>query len=251
MRHGSMQFATPPITPAVKGLLILSGALFILQLSLEQFWGFSLTPILGFVPARLPHGWFWQLLTYSFLHASMFHVLFNLLVVWTVGSELESLWGIRTFLAFYVVCAVGAALTHGVFSLLGIGPDAYTPVIGSSGVVYGLLLAYGILFGDRMMYFFLLFPMQARYFVLLLGGVELVSSVFSGKDGGVSHLAHLGGMVTGFGFLAAMAAWRKQQRLQLAKEHVSRERKKRLKKAGHLRLIPGSEDDDDDPKHWN
>jgi membrane associated rhomboid family serine protease len=249
MQRGPMQFATPPVTPVVKALLIASGALFLVQLSLEQFAGFSLSPILGFVPARLVNGWIWQLLTYSFLHASLFHVLFNLLVVWTVGSELEGLWGAKTFTGYYVVCAVGAALTHGIFSLVGFGPGAFAPVIGSSGVVYGLLLAYGILFGDRTMYFFMLFPMQARYFVMLLGGVELVSSVFSGRDG-VSHLAHLGGMVTGFAFLAGMASWRKRQRFQATKDHVSHERKKRLKKAGHLRIVKGREEDDD-PKTWN
>jgi membrane associated rhomboid family serine protease len=230
-------------------VLISSGVLFLLQLILETFGGFSLTPLLGFVPVRMLSGWFWQLFTYSFLHASMFHLLFNLLVIWTVGSELESLWGSRTFTAFYVVCALGAALTHGGFALLGIGGGPETPVIGSSGVVYGLLLAYGILFGERTMYFFMLFPMQARFFVLLLGAVELVSSVFSGRDG-VSHLAHLGGMVAGFGCLAAMALWKKRQRLAAATDHVSKERKKRLKKAGHLRLVPGSEEEDE-PKHWN
>lgn len=248
-RYPAAQFGGPPITPVVKVFLILCVALFLVQASLEQFAGISLSPTLGFVPARLLNGWIWQLFTYSFLHGSLFHVLFNLLVVWTVGSELESLWGARTFLAFYAVCALGAALTHGVFSLVGIGPGAFAPVIGSSGVVYGLLLAYGILFGDRQMYFFMLFPMPARYFVMVLGAVELVSSVFSGRDG-VAHLAHLGGMATGFAFLIGMAAWRKRQKLQSARDFVASERKKRLKKAGHLRLVDGQEEDEE-PKSWN
>lgn len=250
MQRGPAQFAVPPVTPVVKGLLIATVVLFLLQMALEQFAGFSLSPVLGFVPARLLSGWIFQLFTYAFLHASMFHVLFNLLIVWTVGSDLERLWGSKTFLAYFAVCAVGAALTHGIFSLAGIGQGAMAPVVGSSGVVYGLLLAYGILFGDRVMYFFMLFPMQARYFVMLLGGIELISSVFSNRDG-VSHLAHLGGMVAGFACLAGMAQWRKRQRFEAAKDHVSQERKKRLKKAGHLRLVPGQEDGDDDPKTWN
>ncbi len=250
MQRGPVQLAVPPVTPVVKGILIATGVLFLLQLSLEQFFSFSLSPVLGFVPARLLNGWIFQLFTYAFLHASLFHVLFNLLIVWTVGSDLERLWGTRTFLAYFAVCAVGAALTHGIFSLAGLGPGAFAPVIGSSGVVYGLLLAYGILFGDRVMYFFMLFPMPARYFVMLLGGIELFSSVFSSRDG-ISHLAHLGGMVVGFLFLAGMARWRKRERFQAAKDHVSAERKKRLKKAGHLRLVPGSEEDDDEPKTWN
>lgn len=250
MPRGSPQMMTPPVTPVVRAVLIASGAIFLLQLTLEQFAGFSLANIFGFVPARLLQGWIWQPFTYSFLHADIFHVLFNLLVIWTVGGELEQLWGMKTFAAFYFVCALGAALTHGVFSLFSVGPGAWAPVIGSSGVVYGMLLAYGILFGERTMYFFMLFPMQARYFVLLLGGVELVSSVFSGRDG-ISHLAHLGGMATGFAFLASMAAWRQRQKFRAAQDYVSAERKKRLKKANHLRLVNGEEQDDDDPKHWN
>lgn len=250
MRRGSMQFATPPVTPVVKVLLASSGAIFLLQLSLEVFSGISLAPVLGFVPARLAEGWLWQLFTYSFLHAGLFHLLFNLLVIWTVGGELEGLWGARTFLTFYLVCGVGAALAHGLFTLAGLTPGAMAPVIGSSGVVYGLLLAYGILFGDRVMYFFLLFPMEARYFVLLLGGIELISSVFYGKDG-VAHLAHLGGMLAGFLFLMSMAGWRRRMRNRSERDQNSRERRKRLKKAGHLRLVPGSEEDDEDPKHWN
>lgn len=250
MPRGTPQFATPPVTPAVKAVLIASGVMFVLGLALEQFGGIHLSEVLGFVPGRFVQGWVWQPFTYAFLHASMFHVLFNLLVVWTVGAELELLWGTKTFTAFFVVCALGAALFHGLFAVFGIGAGPWAPVVGSSGVVYGLLLAYGILFGDRTMYFFMLFPMPARYFVLLLGGVELVSSVFSGRDG-ITHLAHLGGMVAGFAFLAGMAAWRKRMKLRAAKDHVSAERKKRLKKANHLRLINGAEEDDDDPKTWN
>jgi membrane associated rhomboid family serine protease len=117
-------------------------------------------------------------------------------------------------------------------------------------VVYGLLLAYGILFGDRIMYFFMLFPMPAKYFVALLGGVELVSSVFYG-GGGVAHLAHLGGILFGFLFLMAMAAWRRRARTENVTAQAHRNRQKRLKKAGHLRLVQGEEEDDDGPKHWN
>ncbi len=240
----------PPLTPVVKGLLIVTAAFFLLNLSLETFAQISLTGLLGFVPARLAQGWIWQLVTYSVLHSGLFHLLFNLLVIWTVGGELERLWHTRTFLGFLLTCAVGASITYGLFSLVGIGPGPMVPVVGSSGMVYGLLLAYGILFGDRMMYFFLLFPMQARYFVMLLGAIELVSSVFYSRSG-VAHLAHLGGMGAGFLFLVSMAAWRKRAKQRAAKDYVSAERKKRLKKAGHLRLVPGSEEDDDDPKTWN
>jgi membrane associated rhomboid family serine protease len=248
-RPASVQFATPRMTPVVKIVLIASAVLFVLDL-VGQRTGFSLSAWFGFVPARLLEAWVWQPFTYPFLHAGLFHLLFNLLVIWTIGAELEALWGTRTFVGFFFVCAVGAAMTHGVFSLLGIGPGALSPVVGSSGVVYGLLLAYGLLFGERTMYFFMLFPMPAKYFVALLGAIELVSSVFYGQSG-VAHLAHLGGMLFGFLFLASMAAWRRRARTDHQEAQVQRDRQKRLKKAGHLRLVQGEEEDENSPKHWN
>ncbi len=246
MNRFAPQLAAPPMTPLVKGVLIASVLFFLLQLAGDSL-GFSLVGVLGFVPAKLAEGWIWQVFTYVFLHGGLFHMLFNLLVIWSVGGELENLWGTKVFAAFFVVCAVGAAIVHGIFSLVSIGPGALSPVVGSSGVVYGLLLAYGILFGERMMYFFLLFPMPAKYFVMILGAIELVSSVFYGKDG-ISHLAHLGGMAFGFFFLISMAAWRRRSRGDHKFAQEERERKKRLKKAGHLRLVA---EEDEDPKHWN
>jgi membrane associated rhomboid family serine protease len=251
MKHSSAQIAVPRMTPVVRVVLILSVVLFFVQLLSEQA-GIALSPWFGFVPARLLDGWIWQPFSYPFLHAGLFHLLFNLLVIWSIGSELEALWGWRTFLGFFFVCAIGAAICHGLVSLTGIGPGVQHPVIGSSGVVYGLLLAYGILFGERVMYFFLLFPMQARYFVMILGAVELVSSLAYGKDG-VSHVAHLGGMLFGFLFLMAMAAWRQRSRAEYQEQKAEKERKKRLKKADHLRLVRGKPNDEDEggPQSWN
>ena len=250
MQRESMQFAMPRMMPFTKGLLIVSGVVFLLQLICATFLGFSLEPILGFVPARLLNFWLWQLFTYPFLHAGLFHLLFNLLVIWSIGNELEALWRFRTYLGFFLVCVLGAALFHGIFSLFGVGQGALVPVIGSSGFVYGLLLAFGILFGDRPMYFFMLFPMPARFFVLLLGGIELISSVFYGHDG-ISHLAHLGGMLFGFIFLMAMAAWRRRNRVETIAAREAKDRQRRLKQASHLRLVRPEKDEDDEPTHWH
>lgn len=250
MNRSPAQFSIPPVSQAVKAILILSCALFLVDLTLANFAGFSLAPILGFVPARILDGWLWQPITYAFLHSGLFHILFNLLIVWSVGSELEKLWGTATFVGFFFVCAVGGAIGYGIFSLAGIGGGPSNPVVGSSGVVYGLLLAYGILFGDRLMYFFMIFPMPAKYFVMILGAVEMISAVFYGKDG-VAHLAHLGGMLSGFLYMIAMAAWRQRAKNELSEEWAARERQKRIKKAGHLKLVPGSEEEEGKPKHWN
>lgn len=249
MNRYTSQYAVPRVSPVVKILLIVSAVVFFATLVLERAAGISLVEIFGFTPARLLQGFLWQPFTYVFLHATFFHLLFNLLVIWTVGSELEELWGRKTFLSYLVVCGVGAAITYGLFSLVGIGPGPNVPVVGSSGIVYGLLLAYGILFGDRTMYFFMLFPMPARYFVMLLGGIELVSSVFY-SNGGVAHLAHLGGMAFGFLFLVSMAQWRKREKVDFKARQAEKDRQKRLKKANHLKLVPG-EEGDDEPKHWN
>ncbi len=243
----------PKISPVVKSLLILNTAIFLLQLILQTALSLDLSLTLGFVPARLAEGWIWQPITYAFLHGSLFHIMFNLLILWSIGSELETSWGSKVFCAYYFVGIVGAAISYGFFSIVGLGLPAGQPVIGSSGAIYALLLAYGILFGDRTLYFFMLFPMPARYFVMILGGVELISSVFYSKSG-VAHTAHLGGMLSGFLFLMAMAQWRQRKKAEMNGELNNKARKKRLEKANHLKLVskgsPGS-DDEDSGKHWN
>jgi membrane associated rhomboid family serine protease len=243
------QIGVPPMTKIVKVMLILCGLSFVLQLSLASL-GYPIEGILGFVPAYLAKGFLWQPFTYVFLHAGIFHLLFNLLILWSIGAELEGLWGSKTFASYLLVCGLGAALFHGLFSLAGFGTGLNAPVVGSSGIVFGLLLAYGILFGERTMYFFMLFPMQAKYFVMLLGGVEIISSVFYSKSG-VAHLAHLGGMLFGFGFLVAMARWRQRSKAEIREAQEMKERQKRLKKAGHLKLVKGDDEDSNDPSQWN
>jgi len=251
--RGQQQFYMPKISPLVKVLLIVNTAVFLLQLVLQNAMGIDIGQILGFVPARLASGWIWQPFTYAFLHGGLFHILFNLLILWSIGSELENIWGSRLFGIYYFVCILGAAITYAIFSLFDIGYGPNHPVIGSSGAVYGLLLAYGILFGDRTLYFFMLFPMPARYFVLLLGAIELISSVFYARNG-IAHTAHLGGMVSGFLLLMAMAHWRQRKKAELSGEKDRVARKKRLKQATHLKLINPADnepDDDDKPSHWN
>ncbi len=244
----------PRMTPFVKGMLIASVVGLLAYLGLKSA-GFNLAAVLGFVPARVLDLWLWQPFTYVLLHGSLLHLLFNGLILWSLGSELEAGWGTKLFGVYWVVCGLGAALTYGIFSVIGIGPGPVEPVIGSSGAVYGLLAAYGILYGDRPLYFFMLFPMPARYFVLVLGGVELISSVFY-SNAGVAHLAHLGGMITGVVFLAALARWRQRMRGDLVRDRQRQDRQQRLQKSGHLKLVQGKggrNDDDGGPAsgRWN
>jgi membrane associated rhomboid family serine protease len=238
--------AMPQMGPVVKTILIVCAVLFLGQLVLQSAFDINLSLYLGFVPARLVDFWLWQPFTYCFLHAGPIHLLFNLLVIWSMGSELEIRWGSRAFLLYFFASALGGAILYGLFAWLGIAAlGSNYPVIGSSAAVYGLLMAYGLLFGDRILYFFLLFPMPAKYFVLILGGMELISSLFY-SNSGIAHMAHLGGMITGFFVLLAMAAWNRRSKNEGGK-------KRKLRKSSHLRLVNtlDEEDEPSDPRRWH
>lgn len=191
----SYQFGPGPVTPAVKALLIANGVAFLAQIVMPV-----LTVYGGLTPAAVLESlWVWQPLTYMFLHAGLTHLVFNMLALWMFGTELEQIWGTRAFARFYLLCGLGAAATTMVASLLPF-PFAdflyVTPTVGASGAVYGLLAAFGILFANRPIYMYFLFPVPARIFVLITGAITLLMSVTS-SGGGVAHLAHLGGLATG------------------------------------------------------
>lgn len=176
--------------PAVKHLLIINGLVF-LALS---------TPILSEFIFRYGALWPfgsglfepWQLVTYMFLHAGFGHIFFNLFALWIFGQQIEAYWGTQRFAIYYLLTGIGAALLH-----LAIGGGG-APTVGASGAVYGILLAFGMMFPDR--YIMLLIPpvpIKAKYFVLIFGLIELASGVMRSSSG-VAHFAHLGGMVVGF-----------------------------------------------------
>jgi len=206
---GSFQ---PRLTPAVKHILISIVVIFLVQQSFHQFAGISIERLLGFAPVTFFLGpYLWQLLTYPFLHGSLSHILFNGLVLYLLGSELEGRWRTVPFLKYFFVCAMGGAVLQSLIwgICLLFFPDAASylgniPVIGASGALYGLFMAFGRIYGDTNVLVFFLFPMKAKNFVLLLFGIELVSAVFynaTGNDGRVAHLVHLGGLITGYIYL--------------------------------------------------
>ncbi len=178
--------------PAVKMLLILNFTIYLLQ------WLLSLTGGEGFVfsyvalSPRIWDGQIWQLVTYMFLHGDPWHILFNMLGLWMFGKELEMVWGSNQFLKYYFICGVGAGLTFLLFSK-GV-------VIGASGAVFGLLLAFGLTFPDQIILMSLLFPIKAKYMVLIYGVLTFMNIAKPSGDG-VAHFAHLGGMVFGFIYL--------------------------------------------------
>ncbi len=159
---------------------------------------------LGLVPIDLLHGRLWQLVTYMFLHGSLWHIAFNMLALWMFGSQLEFVWGARRFIQYYFVTGIGAGITNAVLQ-----PHSSTPIIGASGAIYGLLLAYGMFFPNRQILIYFLFPMKAKHFVILFGAIELLSSVplLRNLSDGVAHLAHLGGLLFGFLYLKRIP-WR-------------------------------------------
>jgi len=187
----------PPLTWVVRNLIIVTGALFVLTYLPAVMFGWTLPFVLfGLRPFDVIHRLFlWQPFTYLFLHGGFFHVIFNLFALWMFGSELERLWGPRRFLTYFFLTGIGAA----VFDVV-LQPSAITTTIGNSGAVYGVLLAYGLLFPNRPILLWLLIPVKAKWFVLVMGLIEFVSS-FQNPGSTVSHIAHLGGMLVGFLYL--------------------------------------------------
>ncbi len=142
----------------------------------------------------------WQLVSYGFLHGGFGHLFFNMFAVWMFGLQVEQIWGSKRFSVYYFTCVVGAALTQLLVQHLEGSP---APTIGASGAVFGLLLAYGVMFpNSRVMLIFLPVPIKAKYFVLIYGAMELVFGV-TGTQSTVAHFAHLGGL-----FFGAAVLWR-------------------------------------------
>jgi len=158
------------------------------------FFPLALTPYLVVHEFKI-----WQLVTYLFLHdpTSPWHILFNMLGLWWAGTAIEQTWGTRKFLKFYFICGIGAGLCVILAALLFNGMES--PVIGASGAIYGLLLAFALLFPDQIV-IFIFFPIKAKYLVMILAGVALFSSI-TDHSSGVSYAAHLGGLAIGLAYL--------------------------------------------------
>jgi membrane associated rhomboid family serine protease len=178
----------PPVTRA---LLLINVAAFCIGLFIGPLFTrvFGLWPLAGglFLP--------WQVVTYAFLHASLGHLFFNMLGLWMFGSELEQTWGRQRFIRFYAASVLSAAAAQLLVTwLLG----SMYPTVGASGGLFGLLLAYGMTFPNRIIVPLIPpIPMKAKVFVAIYGGLELLMGV-TGTASGVAHFAHLGGMLGGF-----------------------------------------------------
>ena len=140
----------------------------------------------------------YQFLTYMFLHGSFTHILFNMFALWMFGYVLENYWGSRRFLFYYLVCGIGAGLCNLIV-------PGWTITVGASGAVYGILLAFGMMFPNERIYLYFIMPIKAKWFVIGYAAIELLDGLFMTSDG-IAHFAHLGGMLVG---LILILYWRK------------------------------------------
>ena len=192
----------------VKWLLIANVSVFILTgLMPESLQGD--VSLLALVPRTIVHYFtIWQFVTYMFLHAGIWHLVFNMLTLWMFGTPLEQVWGTRRFLKYYFICGIGAGLCDVILNL-ALGHNTRT--IGASGAIYGLLLAFGVCFPDQTVLMGFLFPIKAKYMVMIYAAIELWMSL--GVNSGVSNIAHLGGMAVGFLYLKSRIPSMRRMRL--------------------------------------
>jgi len=204
--YNTVSLSFPPFVGAIKWLVVINAAIYLLslagQLTVANFMAIR-NAWLGLFPAWVLHGYVWQIVTYAFLHDGLWHVLFNMLMLWMFGAEFEMQWGSRRFLEFYFFCVIGAAVVTTAMAYSGFLLSPHSVTIGASGGVFGILLAYGMIYGDREIFMFLLpFRIRAKYMVGILIFIEL-AMVLQGPSG-VANIAHLGGALFGFLYVKFM-----------------------------------------------
>ena len=184
----------PPIT---KNLLIINVLCFFASIAFASH-GIDFDELFGLHFFLASHFRPWQLFTYMFMHANWSHILFNMFALWMFGYVLENYWGSRRFLFYYIICGIGAGLCNLLVPGWGI-------TVGASGAVYGILLAFGMMFPNEQIYFYFLIPIKAKWFVIIFAAIELFEGIFY-TNSGIAHFAHLGGMIFG---LILILYWRK------------------------------------------
>lgn len=197
--------------PVLKILLVVNISVFIIQyffLSNLRYGDVNVDNLFLRYLALMPIGegfMPWQLFTYMFLHGSFMHIFMNMFVLWMFGFELENIWGSKKFLIYYLSCGVAAGVANEIIApfLTDVGPT-----VGASGAIYGILAAFAYLFPNRPIYIYFLFPIKAKYVILLYMAIDLIN-VIGGTSTGIAHIAHLGGAVAGFLYLFLTSARQK------------------------------------------
>jgi len=190
--------------PVIKYLLISNIAIFLLEFFFLDFLKVGRTSVgevflKNFALFGYDSPFFrpWQVFTYMYMHGSFSHLFFNMFALWMFGMELENLWGSKTFFIYYTVCGIGAGLANAFLAPLFTSLPPNVPTVGASGSIYGVLIAFGMLFPNRYIYIYFMLPLKAKYLVIIYMAVE-VFAVASQSQSGIAHVAHLGGAVVGF-----------------------------------------------------
>ena len=221
---GQLSYKPSLFTDAIKTLISVNFAIFILQsISSSEiifFSNFGLVPKLVWSQLKI-----WQPFTYMFFHGDIWHVLINMFVLWMFGSELERVWGKKNFLRFYFITGVGSGLGTMLFGL-----QSTIPIVGASGAIYGVLLAYGLMFPNRTVYLYGIIPIKSIWFVIGIGVIAFFSSFNNFTN--ISHLTHLFGMIIGYLYLKRPVHFRSlwfsvfkkvlEYRIQNQEEKISR-----------------------------
>jgi membrane associated rhomboid family serine protease len=216
-----------PWTPAVRAIILANIGVYLATFVAPV----AVVNWLGLKPVDfLTNGRLWEPVTYLFVHSprSIGHILFNMLAVWMFGTDLERRWGTSAFTTYYFITGVGAGLCTVVVSLLPFGAAEAlyeVPTIGASGAVYGLLLAWAMVFPQRQILFMFIFPLPARIFVLLIGAIAFFSAL-SASGGAVAHLTHLGGLVIGWIYLKGPTNLRLDFNYRLTRWRMERMRRR-------------------------
>jgi len=239
MNYNQSQFSTPAFKGINRILIDSCVVLFVLQSSLAPLFGVHLESYLGLSLPMLLRGHFYQLISYPFMQFGLMGLIFNCLLFWLIGSELESLWGRRTYLEYLFSSVIGGAISFLFLSEVFVG-HAIVPLLGLNGLCSSLLVAYAVLFSERQLYFFMLFPLKAKYFCMIIIVIELYMAFFS--PGRAADFGNLGSMLFGFGYLKLKSAYIRSKRESRPKKSKS--------KAG-LYLVKEDEDEDSNgPKYW-
>ena len=221
-----------PMTPAVKAIVFANVGVYLLLFISEVFAGSSLlVDVFGLSPIRVTERFeLWRLATYLFLHdpGGITHVLFNMLALWMFGVDLERRWGTVGFAKYYAVTGVGAGIATVLFSLLpfdAAGSVYAATTIGASGAIYGLLLAWALLFPSRQILFMFVFPLPARVAALLMGAISFMAAL-GGRNPAVAEATHLAGFLVGWLYLKGPNQLIPELKYRMAKWRMDRARRK-------------------------
>ena len=213
------EFLRRHLTSAVRWILFVNVGIFLFSAIILSLIDYNDTFFKTFsqMPYFAVHRFqIWRFFTYMFLHADGMHLLFNMLALWFFAPRLEMRWGAKGFLKFYFLCGVGAAVVHSLFTLLfGTRTILYDGevvrgmeyMIGASGAIYGILLAYALYWPDETVLLYFVIPMRIKYMVLLFGIMEFIGSV-NRAGSHISHITHLGGLLTAFLYLRGWTLFR-------------------------------------------